>query len=71
MEDRLGLGQNTCMFEVRSASIFDPICCSARLRDKWGIVDVKDIVACVNQMVKLDLVDEKRVVIRGGSAGKI
>ena len=40
-----------------------------RLRGQWGVVDVEDSVECVKQIVKQGLVDEKRVVIRGGSSG--
>jgi len=40
-----------------------------RLRGEWGVVDVDDTLECVRQIVKQGLVDEKRVVIRGGSAG--
>jgi protease II len=34
------------------------------------VVDVDDTVECVRNVVKQGLVDEKRVVIRGGSAGQ-
>jgi dipeptidyl aminopeptidase/acylaminoacyl peptidase len=35
----------------------------------WGIADVEDCVAGARHLIKLGLVDEKRLGIRGGSAG--
>ncbi len=40
-----------------------------RLRGQWGVVDLQDAVAAVDHLVGQDLVDGRRVVIRGGSAG--
>jgi len=40
-----------------------------RLRNKWGIVDVDDCVNAARWLVERDLVDEKRLAIRGSSAG--
>jgi dipeptidyl aminopeptidase/acylaminoacyl peptidase len=40
-----------------------------RLRGNWGIVDVEDSAACVRHLVKEGLVDPKRVLIMGRSAG--
>ncbi|KAG8892289.1 hypothetical protein FRB99_002818, partial [Tulasnella sp. 403] len=40
-----------------------------RLRGNWGIVDVEDSVAAVEQLGARGLVDPKRAAIRGGSAG--
>ncbi|CAE6496484.1 unnamed protein product [Rhizoctonia solani] len=40
-----------------------------RLQGKWGIVDVDDCVSTVGELGRADLVDPKRVAIRGGSAG--
>ncbi|KAF8672037.1 Alpha beta-hydrolase [Rhizoctonia solani] len=40
-----------------------------RLQGKWGIVDVDDCVSTVGELGKANLVDPKRVAIRGGSAG--
>ena len=71
MVDRLDMGRNMCRSaKVHSAVISDFVRLSNRLRGQWGIVDVDDTVECVKQIVKQGLVDEKRVVIRGGSAGK-
>ncbi len=39
------------------------------LRDSWGIVDVDDCCAVATWLVDRDLVDERRLAIRGGSAG--
>jgi dipeptidyl aminopeptidase/acylaminoacyl peptidase len=35
----------------------------------WGEIDINDCVACVEYLVKQNLVDPSKVVIRGGSAG--
>ncbi len=40
-----------------------------RLRDRWGIADVADVVAVVDDLAGRGLVDRDRVAIRGGSAG--
>ena len=40
-----------------------------RLNNKWGIVDSYDCKALVLKLLKLDLVDDDRVVIFGNSAG--
>ncbi len=40
-----------------------------RLNHKWGIVDSYDCKALVLELLKLDLVDSKKVVIFGNSAG--
>ncbi len=40
-----------------------------RLNDNWGIVDVDDCCNGARWLVKQDLVDPKRLAIRGGSAG--
>lgn len=40
-----------------------------RLKGKWGIVDVDDCVNGVRYLMKKNLVDGERVIIRGGSAG--
>ncbi len=40
-----------------------------RLEGMWGLVDVSDIVAGVEHLVRLGEVDRERVVTRGGSAG--
>lgn len=40
-----------------------------RLRGKWGLVDVNDCVCAVKQLAARNLIDPKRVAIRGGSAG--
>jgi acetyl esterase/lipase len=40
-----------------------------RLRNQWGIVDVNDCVAAVKLLASRGWIDEKRVAIRGGSAG--
>jgi dipeptidyl aminopeptidase/acylaminoacyl peptidase len=40
-----------------------------RLDGRWGIVDVRDCIAAVDHLVDRGLVDAKRIVIRGGSAG--
>lgn len=40
-----------------------------RLAGKWGEVDVKDTIACVEHLVKEGKVDKDKVAITGGSAG--
>ncbi len=40
-----------------------------RLTDKWGIVDVEDVIAAVTYLVGQGLADPNRVAIHGGSAG--
>ena len=40
-----------------------------RLKDKWGVVDVDDCVNGARYLVKRGEVDEKRLMITGGSAG--
>lgn len=40
-----------------------------RLNGNWGIVDVEDCAAGVKHLITEDLIDPKRVAIRGGSAG--
>ena len=40
-----------------------------RLRGRWGIVDVDDIVTAVRALVAEGLADPKRIAISGGSAG--
>ncbi len=40
-----------------------------RLRNNWGIVDVDDCVNAATYLVNRGNVDEKRLAIRGGSAG--
>jgi dipeptidyl aminopeptidase/acylaminoacyl peptidase len=40
-----------------------------RLRERWGIADVADVVAVVDHLAARGLVDRERVAIRGGSAG--
>lgn len=40
-----------------------------RLKGQWGVFDVADCVSGAKTMVARDLVDEKRLAIRGGSAG--
>ena len=40
-----------------------------RLNGQWGVVDVEDCVNGALSLVKEGKVDEKRIVIRGGSAG--
>lgn len=39
------------------------------LKGGWGVVDVEDVVAVVQDLVGEHLVDETRVAIKGGSAG--
>ena len=40
-----------------------------RLTDKWGIVDVEDVVAAVRYLAAQGLIDPNRTAIHGGSAG--
>jgi len=40
-----------------------------KLKGKWGIYDVDDVVAGANYLVQQAKVDSRRLVIRGGSAG--
>ncbi len=39
------------------------------LREKWGLYDTHDCIAAADYLAKRNLVDRKRTVIRGGSAG--
>ena len=62
------MAENMCMgFKLAQCATLMIV--SDRLRGEWGIVDVDDTVECVKQVVKQGLIDENRVVIRGGSAG--
>jgi len=40
-----------------------------KLRGNWGIYDVEDAVSGAKHLIQKGLVDEKRIVIMGGSAG--
>jgi dipeptidyl aminopeptidase/acylaminoacyl peptidase len=40
-----------------------------RLRERWGVVDVLDIVSAVRYLVSQGKADRERLIIRGGSAG--
>ena len=40
-----------------------------RLRGQWGVVDVEDVIAAAQALVKSGDADGTRLVIRGGSAG--
>ncbi len=40
-----------------------------RLRGQWGVVDTGDCVAAARHLAAAGLADERRLVIRGGSAG--
>lgn len=40
-----------------------------RLRGQWGVLDVADVVAAVDEVVTAGLADPGRVAIKGGSAG--
>jgi dipeptidyl aminopeptidase/acylaminoacyl peptidase len=40
-----------------------------RLRQQWGVVDVEDVIAAAQALVKDGVADGERLVIRGGSAG--
>jgi hypothetical protein len=70
MEDLPVTEENMCMFFTLKFELETYQKSRDRLRGQWGVVDVDDTVACVKQIVKQGLVDEKRVVIRGGSAGE-
>ncbi|MDO8480470.1 MAG: S9 family peptidase [Nanoarchaeota archaeon] len=39
------------------------------LYEKWGVLDIQDVADGVLYLIKEGLVDEKRVAVRGGSAG--
>jgi dipeptidyl aminopeptidase/acylaminoacyl peptidase len=40
-----------------------------RLRGKWGVADLADCVEAARYLSEKDLTDDKRLIIRGGSAG--
>jgi dipeptidyl aminopeptidase/acylaminoacyl peptidase len=40
-----------------------------RLNDRWGIVDVEDVIAAVKHLAAEGLIDPNRTAIHGGSAG--
>ncbi len=40
-----------------------------RLERQWGVLDVEDTLSAVNALVERGIVDGKRLLIRGGSAG--
>ncbi len=40
-----------------------------RLKSQWGVLDVADVIAAVNDVAAAGLVDPTRVAITGGSAG--
>lgn len=40
-----------------------------RLRENWGIVDVRDCINGVDALIQKKTVDQHRIAIRGGSAG--
>ena len=40
-----------------------------RLAGQWGVVDIKDTIACVEYLIKEGKVDKEKVAITGGSAG--
>ena len=40
-----------------------------KLNGAWGVVDVQDCIAAARYLVEADLVDSRRLAIRGGSAG--
>jgi dipeptidyl aminopeptidase/acylaminoacyl peptidase len=40
-----------------------------RLNDKWGIVDVEDVIAAVKHLAAQSMIDPNRTAIHGGSAG--
>lgn len=40
-----------------------------RLRGQWGVLEVADVVAAVNDVISRGLADPRKVVITGGSAG--
>ncbi|RBY90936.1 S9 family peptidase [Blastococcus sp. TF02A-30] len=39
------------------------------LQDRWGVVDLDDVVACARYLADAGRVDPRRMAIRGGSAG--
>src|SRR6185503_20030230 len=39
------------------------------LNGQWGVVDVEDVIAAAEHLVKAGLADPKRIAIHGGSAG--
>ena len=39
------------------------------LNGQWGVVDVEDVIAAAEHLVKTGLADPKRIAIHGGSAG--
>jgi len=41
----------------------------SQLNGQWGIADVEDCIAGARHLIQLGVVDEKRLCIRGGSAG--
>ncbi|HXQ13992.1 MAG TPA: prolyl oligopeptidase family serine peptidase [Caulobacteraceae bacterium] len=40
-----------------------------RLNDRWGIVDVEDVIAAVKHLAAQGMIDPNRTAIHGGSAG--
>ena len=44
-------------------------CTGRRLRHQWGVVDVEDVIAAAQALVRSGDADGTRLVIRGGSAG--
>ena len=40
-----------------------------RLKGRWGVLDVADVVAAAREVCRAELADPKRVAIAGGSAG--
>jgi len=40
-----------------------------RLKNNWGLVDVQDVIDCVNYLAKENKIDPNKTAIRGGSAG--
>ena len=40
-----------------------------KLNGNWGILDVADSISCAKELAKKGLIDEKRMIIKGGSAG--
>jgi dipeptidyl aminopeptidase/acylaminoacyl peptidase len=41
----------------------------SQLNGQWGLADVEDCIAGARHLIQLGVVDEKRLCIRGGSAG--
>jgi len=41
----------------------------AALDGKWGILDVEDVIAATNQLVRMGLADSRRIAVSGSSAG--